>query len=213
MSRFFILIFCLMLAANTHALNIKREKNGIVTTLIDDQTCTAQTTQQGLLGNIRVVCTNVVENQTTVPAICPNNGYPLQVLQGNLDWDVGAGIATYSATMRTGNAYVYTMQTGAPSNLATLVTAEYGGAAPYRTVVISLTPCDFNALNSANAWGIGTTAEANFSVGVANQFGYSVLQPHTTYYINIRNATWQDPSTDTCPAGTDCKFVMSLRHQ
>lgn len=147
------------------------------------------------------------------PATCANNGHPLAMIGADLDWNIGGGIAIYSQGMKAGDGYIYRMTTGAASaTLVSLTLAEYASTyVPERTIAISETPCDFDPASVNNAYGVGTNPTVYFSVGLPNTFGYIALKANTTYYVNIKNAYWQQPDVDTCPAGKDCRFVMSLR--
>ena len=79
--------------------------------------------------------------------------------------------------------------------------------------MISETACDYDPYSPNNAYGVGTNPQADFSVGLPNQYGKVALKANTTYYINIKNALYTSPDVDSCPAGKDCRFVMFLRKQ
>ena len=187
-------------------------------------TYTVQGVNVGGSGNIASATVTVASGggggESGIPTSCrssPNaNALTLAVkTDPKFNWDLAGGLATYSDSMTAGTAYVYKMTTGSPNSvLASLALAEYASTyVPERTVVISETPCDFNPLSPTNAWGVGANPIAYFSVGLKSaQANYVALKANTTYYINIKNANWEAPDIDTCLAGRNCRFVMSLRH-
>ncbi|HTS22181.1 MAG TPA: hypothetical protein VMN79_10255 [Casimicrobiaceae bacterium] len=107
-----------------------------------------------------------------------------------------------------------TVPSGAASaNQGSVTIAEYGSPPTPRQATISLSPCDFRAVDPTGASGPlavsnGNTARILFRLG-APASGVAGLSPGQTYYVNLRNwdATTSspscDPSLDRCDAFMD----------
>lgn len=213
-----LLIELLVLSVPVEAFNIKYDDGkGSVSTLVNDPDCLAMVASQGVNGNGRFTCTlRAMEAPVTVPQFCTVGGKTFQVVQGpEIPWSIAPGIATYSSAMKKGNVYVYKIRTGDTSPFLVAISfAEYAATyVPERTVVISQTPCDFDATKSTVAWGVGTNPTAYFSVGTPNIYSYVALKANTDYYINVGDFPWQALGEDGCLDGADCRFVMSIRNR
>jgi len=84
-----------------------------------------------------------------------------------------------------------------------------GGGTP-RLVTLSATPCDFAPLAPppSTVAPAGTSFTMWISVGGAQKSGVALLQPGTTYYLNIANRNGSgDP---TCTGGFNCDMLISF---
>jgi len=89
-----------------------------------------------------------------------------------------------------------------------LALAEWGGGPSFHVAAISASPCDFTQ-GAPNPWYIdgnkvaGTnTLQPEFMVG-GTWPGFPVLNPGTTYYLNVRNIS--------CPTGSNCDLFIDFK--
>ena len=81
----------------------------------------------------------------------------------------------------------------AANNLPHIVGAEYQAPPRTRIAVLSATPGDFGPQPMAGASSNGNTVQVPFTVANPNNFGYyPVLEPNTTYYLNVKSANSAD---------------------
>ena len=103
-----------------------------------------------------------------------------------------------------------------PSGLGgTVKTGQWSQIVAMRSLSISTTPCDFSAPSSMGFYGLqtganNTTPSFLYQIGGASKT-YPVLQPNTTYYINVRNTYTASNGTvvPTCTSGT-CDIFVEL---
>ncbi|MEO5699107.1 MAG: hypothetical protein ABIS17_04955 [Casimicrobiaceae bacterium] len=79
---------------------------------------------------------------------------------------------------------VVTFTTGAASGSGSVSFAEFAGGPVDRTASLSTTPCTFDTAALTTRYGTGQTI--SFQVGGSSS-RRPVLQPNTTYYLNVRN--------------------------
>jgi hypothetical protein len=88
----------------------------------------------------------------------------------------------------------------------TISMAEYGGGPVTRFSTISTTPCDFSQAGWFSLYNVSTGTSLSYSLQVGGAQGAYVflMQPGTTYYLNVENKTYE--GAPTCP-GTCNMFL------
>ena len=119
-------------------------------------------------------------------------------------------VRMYSGSFGGNDALVVKFTTGpltAPGKLGGPTAAEFSGSAPSaRLMTLSTQPCDFGAPLGPYSTAMGNTVWISFTVGGTPVSGiYPVLQPSTTYYVNIMNVT---PST--CQGSGVCDMYVDF---
>ena len=90
----------------------------------------------------------------------------------------------------------------------TLAITEYGTSA-YKSATVSVNPCVF--AGSPGLWNYsapGLTNSFSVVVGGTQPFNKVVLQPGTTYYVNIRNI--DGFGNTSCPQGVSCEALIEF---
>jgi hypothetical protein len=112
-----------------------------------------------------------------------------KTIPGVANWAVPTRM--FSGSFGGNDAWVVPFTTGsgtAPGKLGSIVGAEYLSSPSAKVATLSTTPCDFGATLGAYSTATGKTISLLFSVGGDPAYGlYPVLQPSTTYYVNIKN--------------------------
>jgi hypothetical protein len=92
------------------------------------------------------------------------------------------------------------------NNLPHITAVEYGSSPSSRQGVLSATPCDFSPQPVIGATSYGNTITSLFAIGSGTGFGYyPVLQPNTTYYVNIKNMP-----NPNCASNANCDMSVDL---
>jgi hypothetical protein len=104
-----------------------------------------------------------------------------------------------------------TPNTTAANVFASIAAAEYIDQQHQRTATLSRTPCDFPYPNPVGR--LATTTQATSSVAFTYAVGgsstyYAILQPNTTYYLNIKNVA---AGVSTCAPGQSCNMAIELQ--
>jgi hypothetical protein len=113
------------------------------------------------------------------------------------------------AAMGVNDAIVVKFTTGSKTSNSgnnRIVAGEYQTSPSNRHAVLSTTACDFGAGLGGHAVSYGSSILMYFSVGLPDAFGDPVLQPSTTYYLNIEN---QLPNPN-CAVNGVCDMFVSL---
>ncbi|HJU24036.1 MAG TPA: hypothetical protein VJ891_16140, partial [Casimicrobiaceae bacterium] len=170
-------------------------------------------TVQGSSGSDSVVVTESGTGSTPPPpppggAIsCP--GYAT-TLAYTLPWTLAASVITKGFNNSAIVVATFTTPaTGVVSGLANLSSIEYGDGKAWRTASLSTLPCDLTGTGfgkaarwKGNTQGPSLTYQIN---GIST--GAIVLQPNTTYYLNIIN---QDSlGRPSCTTAT-CNMIIQL---
>ena len=145
------------------------------------------------------------------PVSCPGFSKTLNI---DLSW-ASTGSATRLLTGNYGgfgsnDAVVvrFTPPAGSASyGSGTISMAEWGGGPVTRFSTISATPCDFSQSGWFSLYNVSTGTSLSYSlqVGGAQQAWVTVLNPGTTYYLNVKNTTYT--GTQTCSNSTCDMFV------
>ena len=125
----------------------------------------------------------------------------------NIPW--GAGAYSYpSPQMGSSDAIVGILTTPSavsptgPGGAGRLEIDPYGGGGVYQWVTISTSPCVWNMPDGGfSEWA----SPPNWWVSFGNPIGDIILQPNTTYYVNIRN--W-DPYRSKQTCSYNCGIVI-----
>jgi len=92
--------------------------------------------------------------------------------------------------------------------------AEWGGGPLTRYSQISTSPCDFTLASTPANWNVQYNVSTGASLSYSLQAGGSqgpyifLMQPGTSYYLNVKNTTYQ--GTSTCPSGSQCNMFLDF---
>lgn len=95
---------------------------------------------------------------------------------------------------------------GAPRGVDQISIGEYGGAPSVKYVKLSDKPFDYEPYVTVSGGDfLGNAGSVYFSVGEPNGYGYLILKPNTTYYVNVSDI---NPLTgqNGCSSNS-CQFV------
>jgi hypothetical protein len=127
-----------------------------------------------------------------------------------LNWAAPSRLYTANLGLFTANdALVVKFTTGnnpTTTSLPRIAAAEYQSSPSTRHAVLSSTPCDFNPQAAAGASVVGSSITMIFAIEPGSGFGYyPVLQPNTTYYVNIKNV-----ENASCAISNACDMFVDL---
>ena len=99
----------------------------------------------------------------------------------------------------------------APNVFSSIISAEYVDQQHDRTASLSTSPCVFPYPNPLGR--LTTTTQATSSLAFTYAVGgssayYAILQPSTTYYLNIKN---EAKGVSTCASGQSCNVYVELQ--
>ena len=133
----------------------------------------------------------------------------------DLNWGAPSSGAPRLTTTGFGNDAIVVARFTTPANtapgvFATISSGEWGDQPTFRTAALSTTPCDFTSPNPLGRYAtlIGSQEPAVvYAVGGTSRV-YAILQPSTTYYLNIKNVNALGAPSCT---STTCNMFVELQ--
>jgi hypothetical protein len=129
----------------------------------------------------------------------------------DLPWGAPGSGAPRLSSSGFGNGAIIVARFTTPSTTSTasaaLSSGEWGDQPTPRTAALSLSPCDFSSPLPRASFTLGQqTPAVTYVVGGSSRM-YTVLQPSTTYYFNIKNEAYGVP---TC-GSSSCNMFVELQ--